>query len=1212
MSTKETIRLFYPLPLAKVYESVRLETEPRLKVGRLIEFYEETLRYLGLISLAYCDHYEISNERLLNIRSQLDRPTLGTWLKLIGTATKALRSRDRHFLQPPFRQKYGPDEPTAIATQALRKIVGRSPLKRITLSDFLGATLKFRNSKIGHGSLSEAEARHIQPILEAGMNQWLENLNTVKQRHLVYIEKVEWQDPEFSYSGMNLNNGTSMYPLNETAKEAIKPKQVYLHNAETSEYILLTPYIGFDRDSRLVYVFKGLSYNGKPELICPYEASNFQKNVEVPISGTEITGSGVTKSHAKPARAPRAKKESKVRTSMRNWFDIIQPHADIRKGNFDEAVFAADLGDVYSGSATADYNDPYLFYKKTYLTAGLTGLLRQVQKKLTDGTGSAVVQIQTPFGGGKTHSLVAIYHYLRHGKQVQELLPQDVKPLDARVSVTAGNHLNPLEGITTDGVTRYTFWGELAYQLGGKAGYEQLRANDESRISPGKADLRDFLSQYQPFVLLYDEILQYINRALDVEVRDKTGVSLGTQTFSFFQELSEAVATLENGMLIVTLPLSKLEDFGDRQEEGLARLSKIFGRVESIETPVRGEEIYAVIRRRLFDVESLKQVPMREVVHQYFQTYQNHKSEMPPKARDVGYRDKMEKAYPFHPDVIDILYERWSTYSSFQRTRGVLRLLANVIEDLYQRETNIDMILPGDVNLAHQGIRQDLLKHVGVEYEGVIASDISGIEAKAQAMDKSNRSWKHLSERIATAVFFHSFSADDSEKGISLPYIRLAVMRSETIPALVTDILQKQSNALWYLNSRGEIYYFAKVPNLNRMILDKKELYNESYLDEMRKLVEKEAGREFRPFVWPTSGDGIPDNRELKLVILAPDDQGQTIDTWIERKGQSFREYKNTLFFAVADTSAFGRLREDIKTYLALKEIKGEVDNDPKSALSAKRSEIDHRLHGLQNDFSYNVRRMYHTIQRGSRQHDFGQPISGKESLGHWYWEQLTQEGIVLSTLHYRILETRLLSDNEKVSTNIILEQFYKNTRLPVPAQPSVVARAIQLGIQEGAFGLAMAAETDIHADRLRYKEYVPLDVISFEPGFYLVNQTICEALRSKPVVTTENPDNNVGISDDSESPLDLPDPQPDPPTPSTTAAHHRVHLVISDIPANRIADVNRGIFMPLSARSDEPLTFTLTLDVSSSEGISEATLEQKIKETIRQIGARIQKEDVQ
>jgi len=904
---------------------------------------------------------------------------------------------------------------------------------------------------------------------------------------------------------------------------------------------------------------------------------------------------------------------------MRNWFDIIPPHEDIRKGDFDEAIFAADLGDVASGQAPADYSDPFIFFKKTYPTAGLKGLLNKTHAKLTAGKGPAVIQIQTPFGGGKTHALVTLYHYVKHGERVKTMLPAGVQPITANIAVVAGNHWDPLHGRTTNGLTRYTFWGEIAYQIGGPEGYEQFRENDQARISPGKEKLVDFLREHQPFIILFDEILHYVNRAMDVD-RDKVGASLGTQTFSFFQELTEAVAILPRGMLVVTLPSSILEDFGPQEQEALARMGKIFGRVESIETPVQGEEIYAIIRRRLFDVEQMKQSAMREVVHSYFQHYQHHHDDVPDKARELSYRDKMEKAYPFHPEVIDVLYEKWSTYPSFQRTRGVLRLLANVVEDLYKRETNIDLILPGDINLDRSSIRQEFIKHIGNEYEGVIASDIAGPNAKAQMLDHANRTWKHLAQRIATTIFFHSFSADEARKGIALPHVKLGVMRAETMPALVTEVLQRLSNTLWYLNSRGDAYFFSHIPNLNRMILDKKELFNESYRETMREIIARELGNKFRNYLWPERGEDIPDDRELKLIVLRPEQDETIVPGWLERKGDSFRQYQNTLFFALPDAVAFGRFRKHVKTHLALKEIASEVAADPGSPLAARKSEIQDRQNALKRDFSYDVRQMYHRVHLGDRVVDLGHPVTGAESLGHWYWRELTSSDIeaIVTNLHYRFLVRRFLAEPEaKVPLAALLDQFYKNLDLPVPSEEAVVARAVQLGIKDGAFGLVQTESGDILPNTLKYEEDLPLYAIVFQPGFLLLSKSLCERIRAQQRAEAQAQAGEEQPFDTTVpapiSPTDVTTPPPSADTPELTtqpARYRHIRLVISDIPASKIADVNRGILRPIVAAAGD-FTFTLTIDVSAEEGISPSVIENQIKETIRQIGGRIEEEDL-
>lgn len=1219
MEAFEKIRTAYPYHLSKMHETMRLQENAQVRVHDLVTLFEETLRYLALVGLAVYRHHDLNDEKVEEARQGLARPSLGHWLTLLQSVTAVLKNAELAFLTPSLHQDFRNDD-IATATRLLGDIANLEIPKKIKLIHFLIAVIEFRNKKIGHGRMTTLEAKQVAAPLEAALTQWLTATTLLTDSHLLYINQVHYEQPDFICLGTHLNRGNTRESLRLSQQAGCSSRQVYLHHNGT--LISLHPFLTYDNDLSLLFIYHELSSQRKPILRCSYATAPPDKLILEDVDGSVIVGMAPLMPTLAPPPAPdKTTRPQKEYTGMQNWYDLIQPHEDIRKGNFDEAVFAADIGDVAVGKAPTDYNDPYLFYKKTYLTVGLKGLLHKASDKLTQGTGASVIQIKTPFGGGKTHALVALYHYLKNGAQIKELLPAGLSMIQPQMSVINGEHFNPLEGRTSDGLTRYTFWGEIAFQIGGRDGYEQFRANDENRISPGKEKLYDFLAAHQPVTLLFDEILEYVNRALDVRVKAETGVSLGTQTFSFFQELSDAVSALSQALLVVTLPVSRLEDFGDKEEASLARMGKIFGRVESIETPVEGQEVYAVIRRRLFEVETLKQGPMQEVVHQYFRAYQDNRDDLPPKARDLSYREKMTTAYPFHPDVIDILYEKWSTYPTFQRTRGVLRLLANVIEDLYQREVNIDLILPGDLNLEKPGIRQDFLKHIGSEYEGVIASDIAGHEAKAQALDKANRPWKHLAQRIATAIYFHSFSADDSEKGINLPYIKLAVLRPDTIPALVTDVLQKQAHLLWYLNSRGDNYYFSKIPNLNRMILDKKELYNESYEEELRQVVEAETGTKFRTYVWPETADTIPNNRELKLLILRPEDRGDQIPTWIEYKGLSFREYKNTLFFAVADTAAFTQLREDVKTYLALKDIDNEVKANAKSPLAARRNEIQSRMHSIQHEYSYKVRRMYHVVQAGTRSIDLGQPVSGNETLGSWYWRELTSTdvGAIVEHLHYRVVVNRILAGNEQVATNLILDQFYKNTDFPAPASPEVVARALQLGVQEGAFGLALAGDGQIDVERLRYQETVPLSAIEFDSGIYLVSRAQCEALREARrqkedaerqeretavlrETVTEREYTATKVTEDNDESAAVTIAQP-------PANYKRVRLVISDIPASRIADVNRGIFMPLSAATDTPLTFTLTIEVSSEDGITPATLENKVKETIRQIGARIVEE---
>jgi len=1225
MDAKEIVCSRCPLPVAKLYEAMRLEAEPRQRVRKLLDLFERTVQYLALVGLASYNHAGLSHAQVEATRAGLERPSLGQWVDLLKALSQALRLTNPDFLTPQPARVYK-DDALAAAMLALETCLQISVTKKVQLHHFLDRMVEFRNKKIGHGVLSLAEAKQVAAPLETGLTQWLAELPTLVDQRLVYIGRVAWDGEHFVYSGTNLNAGVALEPLELAGSKPLTPERVYLHLPVTESLIPLYPYCHYASDVYVIYLYSEMTPQRALLLRCPYEVPGRDTAFTLNIEPSFVLGSPSAPEPVSPAPTQTEPAQTSVRTKdimpTSNWFDIIPPHEDIRKGHFDEAIFAADLGDVVEGHANPTYNDPYLFFKKTYLTRGLQTLLERVNQKLLAGVGPGVIEIQTPFGGGKTHALVAIYHYLKHGEQVQELLPPGLALLQANVSVIAGNHEDPVEGHSAEGVIRRTFWGEMAYQLAGPAGYALFRNHDEARISPGKEKLRAFLESQQPFVLLFDEILEYINRALDR--RDEQGSSLGTQTFSFFQELTEAVATIPRGMLVVTLPSSYLEDFGARQEESLARLNKIFGRVESIETPVQGEEVYAVIRRRLFEVEHLKVADMRQVVYQYIQLYQEHSGDLPAKVRDVSFREKMELAYPFHPDVIDILYEKWSTFSSFQRTRGVLRLLASVAEDLYQREVNIDLILPGDLNLERPAVRQEFLRHIGSEYEGIIGSDIAGHEAKAPALDAANKGWKHLAQRIATAIFFHSFSADASASGITLPYIKLATLRSDTLPALVTEVLQRLTNTLWYLNERGDACFFSRIPNLNRMILDKKELFNASYRPRMKQIIEQELGKEFLAYLWPEETGGhsiselLPDNRTLKLVLLPPEDSGAEIPLWIEHKGAAFREYQNTLFFALADTAAFVGLREDVKTILALEEIAEEVKAGSSPLPLAKLEEVHQRLRNIERDLSFKVRRIYHTLRTGRQEIDLGQPVTGNETLGHWYWRELTsgERGRIVTQLTYRTLVNKFLATSSQVPSGAVLDQFYKNLDLPVPAEPGVIARAIQGGVQDGALGLADVREGQVVRESLRFRRPLALTDVTFTPEEVLLSQAQCEALLAQWGAEDAARPHELESSSSGFSSADTatfpPSEAPRPLDRRQETSYHRLHLLIADIPASKIADVNRGVFVPLSNLADGGLTFTLELRLVSTEGIPRTTLENSIKETLRQIGARLVEEDVE
>jgi hypothetical protein len=889
---------------------------------------------------------------------------------------------------------------------------------------------------------------------------------------------------------------------------------------------------------------------------------------------------------------------------MENWFDVITPHKDIVEGNFDESQFAADLGDVATRTASIDYNDPYIFFQKTYLTSGLKDLLISVRDRLLKGKGNGVVQIQTPFGGGKTHALVSVYHLVNNSDKIKAkdaFLKDDIK---AKSAVIVGTHLNPLKGRKVGKTEIKTIWGEIAYQIGGEEGFRLFAENDAKRIPPGKEELKNFFQKNQPFVILMDEILQYITKAAGVKVGKENLASL---TLAFCLELTGAVSGSRNGLILATLPSSSIEDVSEANEEYLLKISKIFGREEIIVTPVQGEEIYSVIRKRLFEkIDDEKK--LQKIINDYFKLYQEKQTELPEKVKDINYRAKLEKSYPFHPEVIDTLYEKWGTFTTLQRTRGILRFLSLVIGNLYQKEKNIDFILPADIDLGKSEIRRELIKHIGNEYDSIISSDIAGSGGKSRLMDEQNKTYKHLTEGISTSIFFHSFSSDVSERGVTLPYIKLATLRPEIVSALVTEILRNLEEKLWFLNVRSNAYYFSNIPNLNRMILDKKELHNDDSEDKVKDVIRDNCGSDIKTFMWPYSSDDIGDNPELKLVLLGLDFKIDDIKEFVEKKGNMFRQYKNTLIFASVDTSSFSAFKEQMKIYLALNDILQEIKSGSNKLLKDKVDEIQDRIKNIEKDFSFNARKIYKKLRVNNKEIDLGQPIIGKEHISAWIRRELIEREIILTNMHYRVIVNKYLSSLNKVKTKGLQESLYKSERSFIIDSPEVLTKAIIKGVAEGAFGVGFIKEDKIEG--LKFNVAIDESDISYEDDEYIISSSICK----KEKVRQEQEEKGIGVGVEGQTGKEEEKEKGKEEEEIVTGPIKRyknVLIKVKNVSATKLFDFSNGVIKPISNEIGD-FKMTIEIDISSEKGISQSTIETKVKETLMQIGAEIEEEKME
>lgn len=880
---------------------------------------------------------------------------------------------------------------------------------------------------------------------------------------------------------------------------------------------------------------------------------------------------------------------------MKPWYEVIVPHRDIREGKFNEAVFAADLSDVVAGRGPLEYRDALLFFRTTYPTQGLRRLLSAVFSRLAgEGKGEAIIQIETPFGGGKTHSLIALYHLFKHGEEVQKEIPEFLgresipEIPKARVAAFVGTVPDPLKGKTP--------WGELAAGLGQ---YDLLQEHDVKRRAPGKELLHRLIGN-TPALILMDEIAEYLVKAKD----------FADQVLAFLQELTETVKVLPRCALVATLPSSA--PYGEEGERALQQLQRIFGRVETIYTPVEGEEIYEVIRRRLFEPPS-DPFSLRRTVEEFFEMYRSLRDDLPREVQEISYRNRMEKAYPFHPELIDILLERWSTFSTFQRTRGVLRFLAEIVADLYQRKDPSPLILPSHINLENATIREELLKHIGNEFEGVIAADIAGASAKAPKIDQeigSEYARFRIGSGLATAIFFGSFSGSE-RKGISIQRLRLATLRREIHVALIGDTLRRLEEALWYLHEEGGFYSFSSQPNLNRVIIEKEEAVREEDIQgEIRKLLQELSGRECRVFLWPQSPTDIPDTKDLKLVILSPgedreDKQAKAfVEEILKRAGSSFRAYQNTVLVLLADRNESQSLRQQVKRLLALQAI--ERDTRLMQQLSEdRRNRLKGRIRELQEDIPFRVCSTYRHLAKAGKEGvewlDLGLPTAGeRSSLGKRTIDFLKSQDFLLDTIAPHILLRKVMPENEtERPLRDIIEAFLRYPNLPIITGEEVVRRAIRRGVEEGTFGLRM--------ERVYFQEPVPDRVWDSEETTLIRKEAITVSPKEDGTAIPGAPPvkpKYTGVGTPTP-------PPPPPPAPPGTRGYSSVHLKVK-IPWDKLSEVVRGVVIPLHSDQAE-LTVVLEIQASSPSGnIRNSTLEEKVKETLRQIGAEVMEEEIE
>ncbi len=639
---------------------------------------------------------------------------------------------------------------------------------------------------------------------------------------------------------------------------------------------------------------------------------------------------------------------------MKPWREIAVPHRDVLEGTFQQSEFAADITAVHSGQATREYQDAAAFYDRTYITEGMRLLLIQVAQRLVSKGGEPVIQLQTAFGGGKTHTMLAVYHLATRKCALSELagipaLIDQAGLMDvphARVAVLDGTAHAPGQPWKHGKQTIKTLWGELAWQLGGSEGFNLVKEADATGTSPGKDVLRDLLGQYAPCVVLIDELVAYVRQF--PEGPPLSGGSYDSN-LSFVQALTEAVKLVPNGIVLASLPESDIEAGSQRGVAALRALEKTFGRIQALWKPVATEEAFEIVRRRLF--EPVRDGKGRDAVCRAFaDAYVAEGSKLPAETQEGRYFDRLAQAYPIHPEVFDRIYEDWTTIDGFQRTRGVLKLMAKVIYRLWKDDNKDLMILPGSVPLHDGSSRNELTYYLPAGWDAVVEKDIDGDRAETTELESREPRFGQVNaaRRVARTLFLGSAPSSIAGKagirGLDRARVLLGCLQPGQTSAIYSDALNRLADRLHYLNSSGDKtqdttrFWFDTRANLRREMEDRKRRFDDgsdvrAKIGEALKKIVGTASFFDGVHIFTPHAD-VPDDSGLRLVVFSPDHwysrdeerhAAAAVLDYVRNNGSKPRHRSNRLIFLAPDHSVLTRLRDAARVALAWNSIVDDV-----------------------------------------------------------------------------------------------------------------------------------------------------------------------------------------------------------------------------------------------------------------------------------------------
>jgi len=650
-------------------------------------------------------------------------------------------------------------------------------------------------------------------------------------------------------------------------------------------------------------------------------------------------------------RVAAAPVEGRPSSGLKPWREIVTPHQDVASGRYQQAEFAADLAQVHRGEGGSEYRVPRDFFQRTFLTQGLSTLLGRALQRLGGSGGDPVVKLQTNFGGGKTHSMLALYH-LFSGVTAAELPGLEPilmavgleQPPRAARAVLVGSALSPGQPRQKpDGTTVRTLWGELAWQLGRAEAYELVAEADRTGVNPGSEALAELFEMWSPCLVLIDEWVTYARQLYNLPEPLPAGTF--EANLSFAQSITEAARAAPKTLLVASIPSSDIEVGGEAGRQALAMLEHTFARVESSWSPASTDEGFEIVRRRLFEPVH-DHVGRDAVVRAFAELYRANGAEFPPGCGEREFERRMQASYPIHPELFARLFEDWSALERFQRTRGVLRLMALVIHFLWERGERGLMIQPSSIPIDAPDVQDELIRYLDPVWRPIIERDVDGPNSLPLRIDVAQPNFGRYSaaRRVARTLYFGSapnVAVNAAQRGLDDRQVKLGCAQPGETVATFGDALRRLTDQATFLYvDRGRSWYGTQ-PSVTRLASDRAEQLERDgdtvHAEIVRRLRTEQAqarrGDFARVHVCPASHGDVPDEPEARLVILGPEyAHGRGADdatsparreaaTLLEQRGTGPRRYRNALVFLAADRARLAELEQAVRQYLAWKSI---------------------------------------------------------------------------------------------------------------------------------------------------------------------------------------------------------------------------------------------------------------------------------------------------